>query len=144
MGMHPSGGIGRRVAITRYISGVPNPAGADWGEVETIRNYVLVKVSAPDALHRSIQRDGDVIHIPTDLPLIPADRRPTILARLEALGFTDREISATGWEPRQLLRLLASAVSEVRERLNQTGFVVGIRLPADPIRLDLVEARVAV
>lgn len=118
-------------AIARYIPVVPNADGANWDEAEILRNWIVVKVQAPGALHAQIQADADFIHVPRDVS-IPPNLRNKIKKVLGVLGYTDQEISDTGWVTTQLLALLTTARSNWRKNATGNGIdlLLGRRVTA--------------
>lgn len=102
-------GVVRRPAISRYIPTFPDPNGSVWDEAETLGNALVVKVSAPDPVHATIQADPDFVVIPHLDATIPLAQRATLRVRLIALGFSNDELEATGWAATALLARLTSA-----------------------------------
>ncbi len=119
----PRTGRFRRCAMYRFIPRMPNVVFAVWHELEILGNHCLVKVRAPQLVLDQIEADPDFRQIPR-LATIPGGSRPAIRTRLNALGYTDAEITATGWSLAALLALLASVRSRVRRRLDGLGFEV--------------------
>ncbi len=112
-------GISRVPAMARHIPTVPNADGADWEETEILGNHILVKVSAPDALHTRIGADNDFLSI-------NAASTPTIHAKLLALGYAQAELDTVApWTLTNLLEMLANsgrsrfALNAARDGLQQ-------------------------
>lgn len=142
---HPSGAIGRRCAMFRYLPVLGSAIAATWYELECLGNLTLVKVNAPMAMLTTISADPDFTRIPTGVTTVPAGQRPAVRSRLLAIGYTDSEITATGWNLRQIIRLIASLRHEVRERADLTGFEVvpgSPRHPRRPEDADEIDRRV--
>lgn len=135
-------GIIRRPGMSRYIPRVPNADGADWYESEILGNHILVKVSAPTALHVAIQADSNFIEIPVGRD-VSVGSRLALNVKLKTLGYTQQEIDDTGWETKELLELLLSVRSAVRLNIQKDGFQWTSERQAGGSSLVKIDARIA-
>lgn len=132
-----SGRVTRRCAMSRHIPSVPNADGAIWEEAEILGNHAAVKVSAPDAVHLTIQADVDFLLLPLD-GTTPVPVRAVLRSKLNALGYTDVELDATGWTRRELLRAITSVRQDILgPNATRDGVLFGGRIPAGKSSNDI-------
>jgi hypothetical protein len=115
----PDGGRGRSCAMRRHILAVI--LGSSWDELEIMGNHTLVKVDAPLAIHTLIRADADFTEIPNP---IPGGRQAALRTKLVSLGYTDAEVTATGFSFDAVLALLASTRSNIQMSADQQTIVV--------------------
>lgn len=117
----PHDTILRVCAITRYIPAIPNPEGFTWNEVEILGNHTLVDVDADEAMHARLAADPDFTPVPDTLE---GTDRTRVRDRLEALGYTRQELTATQWDLAALRETLTAVASPITKSEDGRSVVV--------------------
>lgn len=158
--------------MTRLVAGVPTPVvpptrypamddftatiaadGEAWDETEILGDHALVKVRADAATLTTINAAPGFLRIPGHVDLsdtlgdLTAGQRNAILAKLEALGYSNAEVQAAlpaDWQAVTLGQVLRFAASRrLKPRYDSRTDAIIIDGPVQPVKsVDLVAARV--